>query len=358
MLRALLFGDTHLGFDLPAHPRTQRRRRGHDFQAGFERAAAIALAEGVDVVIHGGDVFDRPDPRPALVDAAFAPLWRLAEAGIDVVVVAGNHERGSLPRPLASAHPRLHVVDGPSLISLKIQGLRVAIGAFPYQRRVRESVEACVAGTGLLTAPADVRLLLVHHAVEGVAVGAGDHRADLAGRRPPARDFVFTRNPDVIAGSQIPGSVAAVVSGHIHRHQIIEQDLAGRPLAAPVVYAGSVERTSPAEAPEQKLCLELALAPGAAGGRLAGVRRHPLPARPMLRQVIEGATPAARRQAAEDALARAPADAVLQLDVDGPGLDAAWLRAVLPPAMNVDVSQRPASGSWARRRGVNAPESP
>ncbi|MCB9544816.1 MAG: metallophosphoesterase [Myxococcales bacterium] len=355
MLRALLLGDTHLGFDLPARPRTERRRRGPDFQACYERATDVALATGVDVVIHGGDVFDRPDPRDALVDDAFRPLWRLAEAGVEVLVVAGNHERGALPRPLYAAHPRIHVIDAPETRTLTIRGMRVALGAFPYVRKVRGAFSAAVADTGLLKTPADVRLLVVHHAVEGVAVGAGDLRPDLDGRAPVRRDFVFTEGADVIRGRDVPAGVAAVLSGHIHRHQIIEHDLAGRPLAAPVVYAGSVERTSPAEAPEPKLCLGLTLAPGDGGGRLVQVDRHPLPARPLLRQALAGATLQARRDAAEAAIARAPADAVLHLEVDG--LGAEWLRAVTPPTMTVEAAP-PRAGSWARRAGGQRPESP
>ena len=43
-LEFLFFADTHLGFDLPARPRIERRRRGPDFFANFERALAPALA--------------------------------------------------------------------------------------------------------------------------------------------------------------------------------------------------------------------------------------------------------------------------------------------------------------------------
>jgi hypothetical protein len=32
-VRVLLLADSHLGFDLPVRPRSNRRRRGHDFLA-------------------------------------------------------------------------------------------------------------------------------------------------------------------------------------------------------------------------------------------------------------------------------------------------------------------------------------
>jgi hypothetical protein len=38
LIRILLIADTHLGFDLPFRPRINRRRKGPDFFANFERA--------------------------------------------------------------------------------------------------------------------------------------------------------------------------------------------------------------------------------------------------------------------------------------------------------------------------------
>ncbi len=58
-VRVLFVSDTHLGFDLPLRPRSfvERRRRGPDFFACFERALEPALrGDDADVVVHGGDL--------------------------------------------------------------------------------------------------------------------------------------------------------------------------------------------------------------------------------------------------------------------------------------------------------------
>ncbi len=68
--RVLLLADTHLGFDLPFRPRINRRRRGHDFFANFERALQPALRGEVDVVVHAGDLLYRSKVPPVLVDMA------------------------------------------------------------------------------------------------------------------------------------------------------------------------------------------------------------------------------------------------------------------------------------------------
>ena len=66
--RILLVADTHLGFDLPDNPRVNRRRRGHDFFANFERALGPALNGKVDLVVHGGDLFHRSRVSASVVE--------------------------------------------------------------------------------------------------------------------------------------------------------------------------------------------------------------------------------------------------------------------------------------------------
>ena len=65
MVRILFLADTHLGFDLPLHPRVERRRRGDDFFANFRLALEPALRGEVNLVLHGGDIFFSSQPRIA-----------------------------------------------------------------------------------------------------------------------------------------------------------------------------------------------------------------------------------------------------------------------------------------------------
>ena len=124
--RILLLADSHLGFDLPQRPRVERRRRGHDFLANYARALAPALAGEVDVVIHAGDVFDRSSVAPALAYQAFEPLRRIADMGIPVLIVPGNHERSRLPHLRFAQHRELHVFAEPRTVVLDVRGLRIA----------------------------------------------------------------------------------------------------------------------------------------------------------------------------------------------------------------------------------------
>jgi exonuclease SbcD len=334
ILRVLLVADTHLGFDLPFRPRIKRRRRGHDFFASFERALQPALQGEVDLVIHGGDLFYRSKVPAALLEMAMAPLLRVAEQGVPVYLVPGNHERSRIPLHLWASHPNICIFDRPSTYVCSLEMGSVALSGFPFQRDVRDRFGQLISQTQPQEVTADIRLLCMHQTVEGAQVGVND--------------FTFRSGPDVVRGCEIPGHFRAVLSGHIHRAQVLTHDLRGQPLAAPVIYPGSVERTSFAERGEDK-CYAI-LSVGLAGtqqGHPVGVSFVPLPARPMVSLLIEpgetgqeSLTDHLRRQ-----LAALDPDSVVRVQLRGPyaarareALSAAQLRELAPPSMNVSLA--------------------
>lgn len=264
-IRVLLLADTHLGFDLPERPRTDRHRRGQDFFDAYETALHSAVHGEVDLVIHGGDVFFRSKVKPGLVMRVFEPLKRIANSGVPVVVVPGNHERSAIPYPLLAAHPGVHIMDRPRTIALNVRGVSIAVAGFPCERNgIRYRFGELVRRTGWQSVPSAIRLLCFHQTVEGATVGPVD--------------YVFRSNADVIPGRAIPAGFAAVLAGHIHRHQVLTNDLSGQRLAAPVLYPGSTQRTSAAECSEAKGYVTLDLEPTADGrGSMRGWAFHPLP---------------------------------------------------------------------------------
>jgi DNA repair exonuclease SbcCD nuclease subunit len=322
-MRVLFVSDTHLGLDLPTRPRVVRRRRGYDFFENFDRALEPARRGDVDVVVHGGDLLYRSHVPAWLAEAALAPLKHLASSGMPVLLVPGNHERGRMPYPLLALHQGLHLFDRPRSVVVEARGVRAAFIGFPYTGGIRHRFRDVLAAAVRDTPSADARVLCIHQCVEGATCGPGN--------------FTFRSGADVIRTADLPRDAAVTLSGHIHRHQVLRP--AGR---APVIYAGSVERTSFAEAPETKGYVVLELTRSGLGA----VEFHPLPARPMVLRSLsfDGLDDVEAHARVAAAIGSTPADAVVQLQVRGvvpAALSAAALRAIAG-ARNVTLACRAA----------------
>ena len=336
-IRLLLVADTHLGFDLPIRPRIERRRRGHDFVANFQRSLQPALRGDVDLVVHGGDLFDRSRVPAALVELALAPLVRVAETGTPVYIVPGNHERSRIPPHLWAAHPNIHIFDRPRTFLHSGRHGSVALVGFPFARRIRDRFPDLLRQARDAAPVADSRILCMHQTVEGARVGPSN--------------YTFRRGPDVIWGQDIPAGFGAVLCGHIHRRQLLTHDLgrrnlAARPLAAPVVYPGSVERTSFAERAEEKGYAIVTVGP-ARDRAPVQVAFESLPARPMVSLVFEPATPDRGTLVGllASRLRELDPDSVVRVQLRGPNaaeslqsLSAACLRDLAPPTMNIALA--------------------
>jgi DNA repair exonuclease SbcCD nuclease subunit len=306
----LFVSDTHIGLDWPRWPRVVRPRRGDDFFQNFERALEPARTGEVDVVVHGGDLLYRSRVPAWLAETALAPLKLLASSGVPVLLVPGNHEGGRIPYPLLSVHEGLHVFERPRSVVLDAGGVRVAFIGFPYTHDVRRRFPQILAAASRQRTTSDVRVLCLHQCVEGATCGPGN--------------FTFRFGSDVIRTADLPRDVAVTLSGHIHRHQVLRP--AGRP---PVIYAGSVERTSFAEAPETKGFVVLQLTPSGFGS----FEFRPLPARPMVARTVhfDDTRPIDAHARVAAAIDSTPHDAVVHLRVIGAvpaTLTAAALRAM------------------------------
>jgi DNA repair protein SbcD/Mre11 len=332
MIRILLIADTHLGFDLPFRPRIQRRRRGPDFFANFKRALMPALNAEVDAVVHGGDLLYRSQVPPRLVEMALEPLRQVADTGIPVYLVPGNHERSAIPHGHLAAHPNIYLFDHPRTFALRTKQGSLALAGFPFVRNaIRKEFLSQVAQTGWQQVKADTYVLCIHQAVDGASVGPGD--------------YTFRYTQDVIAAADIPGGFAAILAGHIHRFQVLTRDLKAKSLNAPVFYPGSIERTSFAEKDEKKgyLILEFGTQ-GPAAVKLQRWAFHELPARPMIQMQIQvtGMSGSQIQAWIQSRLFEIPDDSVLKIKVHGKIseealriISAPSLRALAPATMNI-----------------------
>jgi len=328
-IKIVLFGDSHLGYDLPVRPRIQRRRRGEDFFSNYQFILDFARRNKVDLVVHGGDLFFRNKVPPPIVDKAYQSLYAIATRGIPVYIVPGNHERSRLPEHLYLAHENIRVFDRPTTYTQQVGGQRIALSGFPFTRGIREKFHPLLAQTGWEGIREDAHFLCAHQTFEGAQVGSVD--------------FTFREGPDNIPPEWVPREFTAVLSGHIHRAQQLTHTLGGEPLAVPVIYPGSIERTSVAERFEEKSFKVIRLW-WEKGQFFQEVETHPLPARPMVKVTVPvGDFPPDQVLVhIQGQLSLVKPDAVVRVELTGQRADqvqrsisAASLRSCAPDSMNI-----------------------
>jgi len=287
-IRLLHFADLHLGVENYGRldPETGVSGRVLDFLRCFDFLVETALEEEVDLVLFAGDAYKSRDPSPTYQREFAGRIRRLAEAGIQVFLLVGNHDMpGATGRANSVdifdtlAVPNVTVANRPGLHRIETRGGPIQIVAIPWLtynrilvreeyrglnvqqvhdevvRRVEQFLTGDDGVVGQLKAGMPT-VLTYHGSVQGAVYGS--ERSVLLGREivlPPS----LVRHP----------AFDYVALGHIHKHQVLWED-------PPVVYPGSLERIDFGEEKEEKGFVLAAVAPGQTSYRFA-----PTPARPM-----------------------------------------------------------------------------
>ena len=159
-MRLLAVGDMHLGRTPSRLPPDLRASELGPAEA-WRRTVEHALERGVQAVLLAGDVVDRDDDFFEAYRALESGVKRLADAGIDVIGVAGNHDVRVLPR-LVRHIPRFRLLgEGGRWESCPIEDGREAVTvwgwSFPQARVFASPLE----GHSLEPAPG-INLGLLH----------------------------------------------------------------------------------------------------------------------------------------------------------------------------------------------------
>ena len=330
IIRIVFFADTHLGFDYPIKPRIQRRRRGPDFFDNFRRVLDYARETRPHLVLHGGDLFFRARIPQPIVDEVYADLFEFAGSGIPILIVPGNHERSILPVSLFLNHENINIFDSPKTYRFIFEGARIDLVGFPCQRKAaRDQFPYLLNESGWSKNKAQIKLLCMHQAVEGAQVGPSN--------------YTFRRGKDVIRRVDLPKNATAILSGHIHRAQVLGDPRIDANDSPPVIYPGSTERTSFAERREEKGFYELEFTQSEGGNW--GIQRMKfieLPTRPMVDLYLDGrVTPDNLENFIRGEITEMQVDSIVRLRCSGK-LDptvkkmvtSSLLRELLPGTMN------------------------
>ncbi len=244
-------GDVHegLNFDFRLDPETGLSERVLDLHGNFAKAAKWAIDHKASLFCILGDLFDRTHVAPVFREMVRKDVIEpLGAAGIDVWILAGNHDQ---PRRAARStslddfrgYTHVRVFREPKIETREVAGRRIGFILIPYMHpeqvveQIREKLGKEVPreeafevarriwrewiqnrADGLRNQ--DLRILFGHFEFQGVRY---------ASTAPPEivpNDFIFT--PDMV-----PDGVDLVVFGHIHMHQAV-----GRK----IVYTGAPER--------------------------------------------------------------------------------------------------------------------
>lgn len=133
-MKFLYFTDTHIR---GTAPKNRLDAFVETLKMKIKEVIEIGNEEQVDVFLHGGDVFDRPDLSPNVV-GQFAQLFRMAKAPI--YAISGNHDTfghnpETIPRTmlgLLDAFGIIRLITPEKPVCLEKDGVRVQISGQPY----------------------------------------------------------------------------------------------------------------------------------------------------------------------------------------------------------------------------------
>ncbi len=95
-MKILHCSDLHLGRRPVGGVGVYSETRFSDYFDSFHHIANYAIENSIDTVIISGDVFDRREITPEILERAEQVFIRLKDSGVDTVIAEGNHDRGGI----------------------------------------------------------------------------------------------------------------------------------------------------------------------------------------------------------------------------------------------------------------------
>ncbi len=259
----LHFADLHVGMENYGRldPAIGVHSRVRDFLDRLDEVVEYALNHGADLVLFAGDAYKTRDPNSTYQRAFARRVKRLADAGIPVVLLVGNHDLPTMPQR-ASSVDIFHTLAVPNVYVGREEGLlriptrrglvQVAVVPFPVRQRLltheefrglsleqldealRRIVTENIQALARQVDPTLPAVLVAHLSVSGATYGS-------------ERGVMIGRDTVVSLSALADPAWDYVALGHIHKHQSLNGD--GYP---PVVYSGSLERIDFGEEREPK----------------------------------------------------------------------------------------------------------
>ncbi len=120
MFKFIQTSDLHLGAKL-GWCGVKAKEHRLNLNKTFEKVLQVAKDKKVDFIFVVGDLFDNPYPDKVLSNYVFSKLEEVADSGIHIVLLPGNHDRlekGSIFDALQNIHEKIYIFrsENPELI--------------------------------------------------------------------------------------------------------------------------------------------------------------------------------------------------------------------------------------------------
>ncbi|NYT11538.1 MAG: exonuclease SbcCD subunit D [Methanomassiliicoccales archaeon] len=234
-MRIVHVSDTHLGYAAyrKVDEETGLNQREVDVYDAFKQFVDKVLELKPDAVLHSGDLFDSVRPTNRALTFTLDQLIRLTEAGIPVVVIAGNHSTPRLRETGSVMRIFDHIRDVHPVYCGRLEHIEIGdmiIHAMPHTEgdNLHHQLQ--------LLKPSRQRkydVAMLH----GGIVGLGVFKMD---------EF----NEQLINSSYLRPDFDYIALGHFHEYSVVMDN---------ACYSGSTERFSFSEARQKKGFLEVDL---------------------------------------------------------------------------------------------------
>ena len=264
-MKLLHFADSHInaadhGSWSLRDNETKRPLRAVDYLSAVDKIASAAIREKIDCVLFAGDAYDTENPDNFYRDRFQTAIGKIADAGIPVVMVPGNHDRNKMDTHNSALsvfgsmrRDKVFVPHETTLLTPNDLGINLFVIAVPWKiykniqsgkpmsnedvrketaAEIDSLITAAQRQMGLMQAPI---VLLTHGEVEGAVYNGSRMVNGLEG------EMSFTM--DTVADKRL--SYTAL--GHLHKFQNLNKDQ-----QPPVIYSGSTERMDMSEAGDDK----------------------------------------------------------------------------------------------------------
>ena len=264
-MKLLHTADIHLGITTFGHvdPETGLNTRILDFKRSFEFLVERGLSEGIDCFLFAGDAYRTADPTPTQQKVFAECLRPVAEAGLPIVMVVGNHDhpvtfgKASALDIFGHLDGDVRVFDQPesAVVETPAGPLQLLALPWPIRSKILSKDEHQGKSPKALREFIEDRYtnFIDRHAAELdpslPAVLAGHFSVQGAEMAGSERTSLIAHEPKFTAGDLSVPPIDYAALGHIHQYQNRAPEGAGGP---PVIYPSSIERVSFKEWDERK----------------------------------------------------------------------------------------------------------